>query len=126
MRIVVVGVCAAGKTSLVEKLQRLGYEADTVAQEHSHVPTLWQHNAPDVVIYLDASYSAIRKRREISWGEDRLEEERARLQNARQGCDLYIHTDELKEDQVFRRVRRFLEKREAKLGKPAHLQSPQL
>lgn len=112
MRIVIVGVCASGKTSLATKLQRLGYDADTIAQEHSHVPTLWRHNSPDILIYLDASYEVIRKRRAIDWGEDFLAEEQARLADARAACDLYVMTDRLKEDQVFRRVRRWLEKRE--------------
>jgi deoxyadenosine/deoxycytidine kinase len=111
MRIIVVGPCASGKTSLVEKLVHLGYDADTIAQEHSQVPTLWQHNVPDVVIYLDVSFPSILKRREIDWDEAFLAEEKRRLANARQACDLCVNTDKLKEDQVFRRVRRFLEKR---------------
>ena len=112
MRIIVVGVCAAGKTSLVEKLQAQGWDADTAAQEHSDVPTLFKHTSPDIVIYLDASLEAIRKRRDIDWGEDLLERERVRLAAARAACDLYIQTDRFKEDQVYRRVRRFLEKRQ--------------
>ena len=35
MRTIIVGVCGSGKTSLAAKLQRLGYDADTIAQEHS-------------------------------------------------------------------------------------------
>jgi len=101
---------------LAEKLRHLGYDADTIAQEHSYVPTLWQHSSPDILIYLDASYAAIRKRRDIKWDEAYLEQEQARLANARQACDLYIKTDRLNADQVFRRVRRFLEKREAEFG----------
>jgi hypothetical protein len=64
------------------------------------------------LIYLDASLQSIRKRRAIDWGEDVLLVERARLAAARDACDLYIKTDNLNEDQVFRRARRFLEKRE--------------
>ena len=114
MRTVIVGVCGSGKTSLAAKLQRLGYDADTIAQEHSEVPTLFRHNSPDIVIYLDASLQSIRKRRDIDWGEDVLVVERARLAAARSACDLYIKTDDLNEDQVFRRARRFLEKSEEK------------
>ena len=112
MRIIIVGVCAAGKTTLAKNLTQLGYDADTVSQEHSYVPTLWHHVPPDVLVYLDASFAAIRKRRDIDWGEDDLEEERRRLADARRSCDLYIKTDDLNADQVYRRVRRFLEKRE--------------
>jgi RNase adaptor protein for sRNA GlmZ degradation len=115
MRIIIVGVCAAGKTTLAQNLTQLGYDAGTVAQEHSYVPTLWHHVPPDVLIFLDASYAAIRKRRDIDWDEANLEEERTRLADARQACDLYIKTDDLNADQVYRRVRRFLEKREAQL-----------
>ena len=120
MRIVIVGVCASGKTSLATKCQALGYNADTIAQEHSEVPTLWRHNAPDVLIYLDASLAAIGKRRDVDWGEDFLAQERQRLENARQACDLYVKTDEINEDQVFRRVRRFLEKKEREIDKRRH------
>ena len=110
MRIIIVGVCASGKTTLVENLKRLGYDADTAAQEHSYVLSLWRHTSPDVVIYLDASLAAIRKRREVDWGEDYLEAERQRLADARSHANLYIMTDKLNADQVFRRARRFLEK----------------
>jgi len=64
-----------------------------------------------VLIYLDASLTSIRKRRQINWGEEYLAEEQARLANARRHCDLYVKTDGLNPDQVYRRVRRFLEKR---------------
>jgi deoxyadenosine/deoxycytidine kinase len=117
MRIIIVGVCAAGKTTLAKNLTQLGYDADTITQEHSYVPTLWRHVSPDVLVYLDASLAVIRKRRDIDWGEDLLEEERKRLADARQACDLYVKTDGLNADQVFRRVRRFLEKREVELAR---------
>ncbi len=117
MRIIVVGVCASGKTTLVENLQRLGYDADTVAQEHSYVPALFRHTSPDVVVFLDASYATIKKRRAVDWGEDYVAGERERLALARASCDLYINSDSVNSDQVFRRVRRFLEKRERKLAR---------
>ena len=84
----------------------------SVAQEHSYVPTLGQHASPDILIYLDASLDTIRKRRAIDWGEEYLAEERLRLAHAREHCHLYVQTDKLNEDQVLRRVRRFLEQRE--------------
>jgi len=55
MRIVIVGVCAAGKTTLAENLKSIGYDAATVAQEHSYIPTLYRNTSPDVVVFLDAS-----------------------------------------------------------------------
>lgn len=112
MRIVIVGVCAAGKTTLAENLKRIGYDAATVAQEHSYIPTLYRNTAPDAVVFLDASYAAIKKRRAVNWQESYLDGERERLAHARAHCDLYLKTDELNADQVYRRVRRWLEKRE--------------
>lgn len=112
MRIVIVGVCAAGKTTLAENLKRIGYDAATVAQEHSYIPTLYRNSSPDVVIFLDASYAAIKKRREIDWTEAYLDGERERLAHARAACDLYLKSDNLNADQVCRRVRRWLERRE--------------
>lgn len=114
MVIVIVGVCASGKTTLAANLQRLGYDARIISQEHSYVPSLWRHISPDVLIYLDASLEAIRKRRDIDWGEDYLAEERKRLADARQAAHLYIKTDRFNADQVYRRARRFLEKQEQK------------
>jgi len=110
MRVIIVGVCTAGKTVLVQKLQQLGYDADTVAQEHSYVASLWNHSSPDVVIYLDAALTTIRRRRDVDFDEELLASERERLAQAREACNLYVKTDDLNEDQVFRRVRRFLEK----------------
>ena len=40
MLIVVAGVCASGKTTLVKSLQNLGIDAHNVAQEHSSIKTL--------------------------------------------------------------------------------------
>ena len=112
MRIVIVGVCGSGKSVLAEKLRTLGYDAHVVSQEHSYVPTLWRQSGPDILIYLDATLPTIRKRRQSDWGQEYLAEEQSRLADARNACHLYVNTDSLKEDQVFRRVRRFLEKRE--------------
>lgn len=114
MRVVVVGVCGAGKSVLVDRLRDFGYDAQVVAQEHSYVPNLWQQGRPDMLVYLDADLPAIRKRRRIDWGEEYLAEERRRLAAARAACHLYVKTDRLREDQVFRRVRREIEKRAAK------------
>ncbi len=116
MRIAIVGVCGSGKSVLAQRLRALGYDANVVSQEHSYVPTLWRQSSPDVLVYLDASLPVIRKRRHIDWGEGYLAEEHARLADARGACHLYVKTDALNEDQVFRRVRRFLEKREGIRG----------
>jgi len=41
MKIMIVGPCAAGKTTLEANLTKLGYDARAVAQEHSEVQTMW-------------------------------------------------------------------------------------
>jgi broad-specificity NMP kinase len=104
MRIVVVGPCASGKTTLVNRLQELGFDARNVAQEHSGVKTLWRKMCPDVVVMLDASLPVIRQRRKVPWGEERLIAQRERLRDAREHASLYIQTDPLTREEVAGRV----------------------
>src|SRR5215211_8573131 len=61
-KIVVVGPCASGKSTLVSALQALGYDAHVSGQEHSEITTLWQHSQPDVLIALAVDISAVRAR----------------------------------------------------------------
>jgi len=108
--IAVVGPCASGKTSLVQRLRSLGYNARSVAQDHSYVPDMWRRiTAPDVLIYLDAQLATIARRRRIGWGERYLADERHRLRHARQHCHLYLATDDLDEEQVLATALAFLE-----------------
>jgi len=112
LRIAVVGPCASGKTVLVERLRALGYEAHECAQEHSGVPAMWRKVVhPDVLIYLDASFATITRRRRVDWGPDYLAELNRRLAHARQHCDLYIRTDELSEEEVLEKVLVYLQGR---------------
>ncbi len=109
-RIAIVGPCASGKTTLAKRLRALGYDVHEPAQEHSGVPDMWQRiTKPDVLIYLDAGLSTIARRRRIDWGQAYLDELHRRLEHARRHADLYLPTDGLTPDQVFRRVRQFLE-----------------
>ncbi len=107
-QITVVGVCSAGKSTLIKTLRDRGYKARAVAQEHSHVPYLWQRSRPDVLIYLDASLSTIRRRRGVRWHQPMLDEERRRLSQAREHADLYIHTDGLSPHDVASRTVTYL------------------
>ena len=95
--IAIVGVCAAGKTTLAAALRSQGYNARGILQEHSYVPTMWQRiTKPDLLIYLDASLETVRRRRnDPGFPLDLYEAECVRLQHARVHCHLYIHTDEL-------------------------------
>src|SRR5215211_8397444 len=68
-KVVVVGPCAAGKSTMVTALRALGYDAHVSGQEHSEIATLWQHSEPDVLIALAVDISAVRARRGGSWPE---------------------------------------------------------
>ena len=108
MRIVVVGPCASGKTTLVARLQQLGLDARNVAQEHSGIKTFWRKNRPDVLVMLEASLPVIRRRRSVPWGEERLVVQRERLKDAREHADLFIQTDPLSREEVAERVLQFI------------------
>ena len=108
MRIVVVGPCASGKTTLVTRLRELGLDAHNVAQEHSGVRGLWRRKNPDVVVMLEATLPVIRQRRTVPWGEERLIVQRERLADARAHADLFIQTDELTREEVVQRVLDFI------------------
>ena len=110
-RIVVVGVCSAGKSTLVRALRERGYNARAVSQEHSYVPHLWQRSTPDVLVYLDASLHTIRGRGRRRWSQSLLDEEHHRLEHAREHSDLYITTNGLSQQDVVSRVLTFLSKR---------------
>lgn len=108
--IAVVGPCASGKSTLVERLKQRGYNAREVNQEHSYVPTMWQRfTKPDLLIYLDVSQEAASERRrseeEAGWW-DALKE---RLKHALQHADLIIETDDLTPEEVLGRALSFLE-----------------
>jgi predicted ATPase len=93
-RIVVVGPCAAGKTTLVDALIARGYNAYAVAQEHSIIRDLWARRHPDVVIALDLDLAVVRQRRSPTWSADIYEQQHQRLQPAYEAADLFINTGE--------------------------------
>lgn len=112
LRIKVVGPCASGKSTLLERLRRLGYDALTAAQDHSYVPDMWRRlNPPDLLIYLDVSVEEARTRGRMGtgWDQSYLDEQHHRLRHARAYCDLYLPTDGLSEEQVLDRVVQFLQ-----------------
>ena len=111
MRVLIVGVCSSGKSTLEAGLAARGYEARACVQEHSYVPDMWQTTRPDVLVYLDATADTLRRRGEAELSEAALEEQRQVLAHARAHADLYLRTDQLSAEQVLRRVRRYLDKR---------------
>jgi len=109
-RIVIVGVCASGKTVLAEALRRYGYNAQSMAQEHSFVRGMWRaHGQPNILICLDAGPETINARLgRQDWTEAMLAEQHERLLDARTYCDLHLPTDDLSEEEVLERVLAFL------------------
>jgi RNase adaptor protein for sRNA GlmZ degradation len=91
-------------------LRAAGYEARHPAQEHSYVLDMWQRiTKPDILIFLDVSYAAARRRRPfIDGGPQRLAEQQRRLAHARAHCDFYLDTSDLQPEQVRRAVFEFL------------------
>jgi predicted ATPase len=109
-RIVVVGPCAAGKTTLVGTLRPRGYSIKSCAQEHSPAPQLWKEfSKAEVLVFLDAGLSTIARRQNRSdWTQARLDAQRQRLAHARAHCDFYLYTDDLTREQVADAVAAFL------------------
>jgi hypothetical protein len=110
LRVVVVGPCASGKTTLVGNLRRLGYDIHSCAQEHSGVPRLWKVRCrADVLIFIDAELETIASRQNrTDWTMTRLGAQRKRLADAREHCDFYLRTDDLSREQVATAVDDFL------------------
>ncbi len=107
--IVVVGVCGAGKSTLVRGLRALGYKARVCVQEHSGVPALWcWRGRPWALVYLEASLEAVCRRRSVRWDEEVLARQHERLADARKHCDLYLDTTPLTAVEVRERVVAFL------------------
>ena len=113
-KIVVVGPCAAGKSTLVTALRELGYDAHASGQEHSEIAMLWQHSHPDVLIALEVDISAVRERRGGSWPEWLHDRQVRRLAAASRAADLAIDTTMLSPQTVVDRVVAYLQRREAR------------
>jgi hypothetical protein len=100
-RIAVVGTCASGKSSVVSALRDRGHDAYSVAQEHSAITRLWEHLAPDCVVYLSVELDTLRTRRDDpSWPEWIYRVQLDRLASARQNADIVIETDRRTIDQI--------------------------
>lgn len=109
MLIGVVGVCGAGKSSLVVGLKPYGYSVRHIAQEHSYVPDMWKRlTNPDILIYLDVSYENTIRRRKLDWTYDEYLEQLRRLRHAREHADLYLDTNPLSLDQVIQAILTFI------------------
>jgi guanylate kinase len=109
----VVGPCGAGKSTLIEGLDALGYATRHIAQEHSYVRDMWQRiTNPDVLIFLQVSYPISLERRPMNWNEAEYDEQQRRLSHALEHADLILDTDRLGIQEVLEQVVAFLKKNE--------------
>ena len=70
---------------------------------------MWQAiSRPDVLIYLDASDDATRRRGQRHYVQGYEQIQRGRLAHARANCDLCVNTNDLSEAEVLETVCRFL------------------
>lgn len=93
-RIAVVGTCASGKSSVVAELRARGFDAFSVAQEHSGIAELWRHLEPDHLVVLEVSLEEVRRRRDNdAWPEWIYDVQRSRIASAVAHADLVVQTD---------------------------------
>jgi predicted ATPase len=109
--IVIVGVCASGKTTLSTGLKERGYNAQSLAQEHSVSPRFWQRRQPDFLVFLDCQFATIKRRKDVSWGPQRYQQQHAVLSDAREHADLVVVTDNLSPDELISYVYQVLKSR---------------
>lgn len=110
LKIGLVGVCGAGKTTLTERLKAYYPYIRQIAQEHSYVPDMWQRLVdPDVLIYLSVSYPLTLQRKSFTWKKDEYNKQEYRLRHAYEHADLHVDTDNLTPDEILDMVLAFLE-----------------
>ena len=106
----IVGPCSSGKSTLIAGLRGLGISARHIAQEHSYVPSMWEHMVhPDILIYLDVSYQVSMDRRPLDMSQSEFIEQQSRLLHARHHANFYLHTDNLTSQDVLGKVTSFLQ-----------------
>lgn len=113
-RVVVIGPCASGKTSLVTSLQRLGYDAHASGQEHSEISELWRHLDPDMLVGLHIDLDTLRRRRSATWSGRLYERQLLRLASGYEHADLLIDCDYIDQETVIQQVVAWLEAHRAK------------
>ncbi len=107
----IVGVCASGKSTLIEGLSARGYKARHIAQEHSYVKDMWKRiTNPDILIFLDVSFEKACNRRKMNWNNEDFLEQQRRVSHARENADFNLDTTLLTAEGVLDQVLAFLEK----------------
>jgi len=100
-RIAVVGTCASGKSTIVAALRERGHDAYSVAQEHSAIPRLWEHLAPEHLVCLSVRLETVRLRRgDEGWPEWIYRVQLERLASAMTHADVIVDTDDRSVDDV--------------------------
>lgn len=107
-RIVVVGPCASGKSTLARALTDAGYDAKVCGQEHSGVRDLWRRLNGDVLVALDLDIATLRARRGESWPAELLARQHERLAGAYAAADLVLDSGMHDQRTVFDSVTRLL------------------
>ena len=80
LKIGLVGVCGAGKTTLSTGLKPFYKNVRQIAQEHSYVPDMWQRLVdPDILIYLQVSYLITLKRKPFTWTEKEYQQQKGNI-----------------------------------------------
>lgn len=110
-KIVVVGPCASGKTTLVRALRERGFDAHVSGQEHSEIAALWRRSEPDVLVALEVDIDAVRQRRGGAWPEWLHDLQVRRLSAAAAAADLTIDTSGLDARAMIDEVVAFLNER---------------
>lgn len=106
----VVGPCAAGKSTLIERLKKRGYRTRHIAQEHSFVPNMWKRMTnPDILIYLAVSFEEMHNRQKSNWTIRDYDEQLQRLSHSREHADLRIETDKLTPQEALETALKFLD-----------------
>jgi deoxyadenosine/deoxycytidine kinase len=103
-RIVIVGPCASGKSTLAVNLGSQGIDARISGQEHSEIKTLWQRQNPDILVGLNLDLATLRQRRGQSWSQSLFDTQQRRLQHAFAAAHLLLDTARLSEQEVTDRV----------------------
>ena len=109
--VAVVGVSAAGKSTLERILRLRGYDARCLPQEHSSVRDLALELGYHYVVVLDADLETVRMRRKVGYGQERIRIERERLRGAMARAVIHLHTDGLDPVGVADRVEAALRKK---------------
>ena len=103
-KVVVVGPCASGKSTLVRNLHKKGIDAFVAGQEHSAIRNLWAKRDPDIIVALDLDLETLRKRRGESWPSSLYRVQHERLSDAFAAATTIIDTSRVPEEVVAARV----------------------